>query len=69
MNQILERVDQSPSDELMIRALDPVIEALIAKELLGHLDIYGCEYLSCMLHMRDLKNHGAQCPLQLSTIR
>ncbi|GKA03285.1 hypothetical protein Tco_0676066, partial [Tanacetum coccineum] len=36
MNQLLERVDQSPFDNSMIKALDLVIEALVAKELLGH---------------------------------
>ncbi|GJZ77791.1 phospholipase-like protein [Tanacetum coccineum] len=39
MNQLLDRVDQSPSDKSMIKALDPVIEALVAKELLGHPDM------------------------------
>lgn len=37
MNQLLDRVDQSPS-ESMIKALDPIIEALVANELLGHPD-------------------------------
>ncbi|PWA91426.1 hypothetical protein CTI12_AA089520 [Artemisia annua] len=48
INQLLDRVDQSPSAS-MIKALDPIIEALVAKELLGHPLLYVNISVSCCI--------------------